>query len=143
MTLGLLLGMIALLPRPVADQTCLAATVYMEARSQPTLGQLAVAEVALDRLDAGRYGKSLCEVVTAPHQFALTTTSPRFRIDNQVAWNKAWTIAGQALTEWHKPANERRLVVPHANHFIRLGSTAAWAKDPIATIGDHEFYAIN
>ena len=97
MTLGLLLGMIALLPRPVADQTCLAATVYMEARSQPTRGQLAVAEVALDRLDMGRYGNTICDVVTSPHQFALTTTSKNFEIDNPVAWNKAWKIAGQAI----------------------------------------------
>lgn len=143
MTLGLLLGMIALLPQPVADQTCLAATVYMEARSQPTRGQLAVAEVALDRLEMGRYGNNICEVVTAPHQFALTTTSKNFRLDNQAAWNKAWQIAGQAISIWNEPTADRKLVVPGANHFIRLGSTATWAKNPIATIGDHEFYAID
>ncbi|MGH8233744.1 MAG: cell wall hydrolase [Rhodanobacteraceae bacterium] len=143
MTLGLLLGMIALLPRPVADQTCLAATVYMEARSQPTRGQLAVAEVALDRLDIGHYGNNLCKVVTAPHQFALTTTSTSFRIDNRKAWNKAWQIAGQAIAIWNEPTADRKLVVPGANHFIRLGSTATWAKNPIATIGDHEFYAVD
>ncbi|HEX5960820.1 MAG TPA: cell wall hydrolase [Rhodanobacteraceae bacterium] len=143
MTLGLLLGMIALLPQPVADQTCLAATVYMEARSQPTRGQLAVAEVAMDRLDMGRYGDTICEVVTAPRQFALTTNPRDYPIDNPVAWNKAWKIAGQAIAIWKEPASDRKLVVPHANHFIRLGSTAAWAKNPIATIGDHEFYAVD
>lgn len=143
MTLGLLLGMIALLPRPVADQTCLAATVYMEARSQPDRGQLAVAEVALDRLDMGRYGNTICAVVTSPRQFALTTTSKSFQIDNQDAWNKAWKIAGQAISIWNEPAMDRKLVVPHANHFIRLGSTAPWAKNKIATIGDHEFYAVD
>lgn len=143
MTLGLILSMIALLPQPVADQTCLAATVYMEARSQPTRGQLAVAEVALDRLDAGRYGKTICDVVTAPRQFALTTTPASYKIDNQTAWNKAWAIAGQAIAIWNQPAASRKLVVPGANHFIRLGSTANWAKNPIATIGDHEFYAVD
>lgn len=143
MTLGLLLGMVALLPRPVADQTCLAATVYMEARSQPTRGQLAVAEVALDRLDMGRYGDTICEVVTAPRQFALTTTSTSFKLDNQDAWNKAWAIAGQAIAIWGQPASDRKLVVPHANHFAKLGTNATWAKNPIATIGDHEFYAVD
>ena len=143
MTLGLLLGMIALLPRPVADQTCLAATVYMEARSQPTRGQLAVAEVALDRLDMGRYGDTICDVVTAPRQFALTTTSASFKIDNQLAWNKAWAVAGQAIAIWNEPASNRKLVVPGANHFLKLGATAAWARNPIATIGDHEFYAVD
>ncbi len=143
MTLGLLLGMISLLPQPVADQTCLAATVYLEARSEPARGQLAVAEVALDRLDMGRYGKTICDVVTAPRQFALTTTPKNFRFDNQLAWNRAWEIAGRAIEIWNRPPAERKLVVPHADHFIRLGSTAAWAKDPIATIGDHEFYAVD
>jgi len=143
MTLGLLLGMIALLPQPVADQTCLAATVYMEARSQPARGQLAVAEVAMDRLEMGRYGDTICEVVTSPHQFALTTSPTSYKIDNQAAWNKAWTIAGQAIAIWNEPSKDRKLVVPGANHFIRLGSTATWAKNPIATIGDHEFYAVD
>ncbi|HEX5354517.1 MAG TPA: cell wall hydrolase [Rhodanobacteraceae bacterium] len=143
MTLGLLLGMIALLPRPVADQTCLAATVYMEARSQPTRGQLAVAEVALDRLDMGRYGDTICEVVTAPHQFALTANPKDYPIDNTAAWDKAWKIAGKAIAIWKEPVADRKLVVPGANHFIKLGSTATWAKNPIATIGDHEFYAVD
>lgn len=143
MTLGLLLGMIALLPQPVADQTCLAATVYMEARSQPARGQLAVAEVVLDRLDMGRYGTNLCDVVTAPRQFALTTTPASFKIDNPDAWNQAWKVAGEAIHIWNEPAGNRKLVVPGANHFIRLGATAPWARNPIATIGDHEFYAID
>ncbi|MGH8111407.1 MAG: cell wall hydrolase [Rhodanobacteraceae bacterium] len=143
MTLGLLLGMIALLPQPVADHTCLAATVYMEARSQPTRGQLAVAEVALDRLQMGRYGKTICDVVTAPHQFALTTTPASFKISNTAAWNKAWQIAGKAISIWNEPRADRKLVVPGANHFIKLGSTAAWAKNPIARIGDHEFYVVD
>ncbi|HEX7325096.1 MAG TPA: cell wall hydrolase [Rhodanobacteraceae bacterium] len=143
MTLGLLLGMIALLPQPVANQTCLAATVYMEARSQPTRGQLAVAEVALDRLDMGRYGNTICDVVTAPHQFAVTTTPKSFKIDNPAAWHKAWDIAGRAISIWNEPVADRKLVVPGANHFIRLGSVAPWAKNPIATIGDHEFYAVD
>jgi hypothetical protein len=143
MTLGLLLGMIALLPRPVADQTCLAATVYMEARSQPARGQLAVAEVALDRLDMGRYGDTICDVVTAPHQFALTTTSKNFRIVNQKAWDKAWKIAGEAIAIWNEPSRDRKLVVPGANHFIRLGSSATSAKNPIASIGHHQFYAVD
>lgn len=142
MTLGLLLGTIALLPQPVANQTCLAATVYMEARSQPTRGQLAVAEVALDRLDTGRYGHTICQVVTAPHQFAVTTSPKSSPIDNQKAWNKAWKVAGEALTIWKQPAAKRKLVVPGANHFIRLGSAAAWAKNPVAVIGDHEFFAL-
>ena len=38
MTLGLLLWMAALMPQPVHEQACLAATVYLEARDQSMLG---------------------------------------------------------------------------------------------------------
>jgi len=82
-------------------------------------------------------------VVTSPHQFALTTTSKSYKIDNSVAWTKAWQIAGQAIAIWNQPLADRKLVVPRANHFIRLGSTATWAKNPVATIGDHEFYVVD
>ena len=143
MTLGWLLGLTALLPQPVADQTCLAATVYLEARSEPARGQLAVAEVALRRRDLRHYGNTVCDVVTAPHQFALTTTSRSFRIENQAAWNDAWRIAGEALKVWSLPREQRTVVVPHADHFMRLDANADWAKAPLATIGEHRFYAVD
>ena len=54
MTLGLLLWMAALMPQPVHEQACLAATVYLEARDQSKLGQAAVAEVVLRRRDDDR-----------------------------------------------------------------------------------------
>ena len=141
MTLGWILGLTTLLPQPVADHTCLAATVYLEARSEPTRGQLAVAEVALRRLDLGRYGATICDVVTAPHQFALTTTPKSFDISNPQAWNTAWRIAGEALHVWSLPRGERAVVVPHADHFMRVDANADWAKNPLATIGEHRFYA--
>ena len=51
MKLSMLLWLTTLLPQPIADQACLATTVYLEARSEPTIGQMAVAEVALRRRD--------------------------------------------------------------------------------------------
>ena len=143
MTIGWLLGLTSLLPQPVADQTCLAATVYLEARSEPARGQLAVAEVALRRRDLGHYGATVCEVVTAPHQFALTTTPASFQIDNREAWNMSWRIAGEALQVWSLPRAERTVVVPHADHFMRLDASAGWARNPLATIGEHRFYAVD
>lgn len=141
MTIGWILGLTSLLPQPVADHTCLAATVYLEARSEPVRGQLAVAEVALRRLDLGRYGATVCDVVTEPHQFALTTMPSSFDITNQQAWNTAWRIAGEALHVWSLPRSARQVVVPHADHFMRVDATADWANNPLATIGEHRFYA--
>ncbi len=144
MTLAFLLWLSSILPQPLAAQTCLATTVYLEARNQPTIGQMAVAEVALRRRDEGRWGATVCDVVTAPHQFATAVVPKSYKLDNSAAWAKAWKIAGQSLANWKLPKDERTLVVPHANHFATTTISPKWsAGSALRTIGDHTFYAVN
>jgi spore germination cell wall hydrolase CwlJ-like protein len=80
MHLSFLLWVASLLPQSAADPLCLASTVYLEARDQSQLGQRAVAEVALRREEDGRWGDSVCEVVTAPKQFAPTLVNPNIEM---------------------------------------------------------------
>ncbi len=144
MKLAWLLWLTTLLPRPLADQTCLATTVYLEARGQSTIGQFAVAEVALRRREQGRYGKTVCDVVKAPYQFALSTTPQSFEITNLKAYTKAWKIAGESMAIWKLPRKDRVLVVPGANHFATTSISPHWASNaPLRTIGEHAFYAAN
>ena len=144
MKLSMLLWLTSLMPQPVADHACLATTVYLEARSEPTNGQLAVAEVALRRRDRGQWGNTVCKVVTSPHQFATTTTSGSFEIDNLESFSKAWEIAGRSLHNWQLPVAERRMLVPHADHFATIAISPAWSRNrPSVTIGEHAFYAVN
>ena len=144
MKLSLLLWMASVLPQPVADQACLATTVYLEARSESTIGQMAVAEVALRRRERGQWGDTVCKVVTAPHQFATTTTPGSFDITNPQAFARAWRIAGESMSNWQLPVAERRLVVPHAVHFATVAMTPWWSGNTAGqTIGDHRFYAVN
>ncbi len=144
MKLSMLLWLASVLPQPLADQTCLATTVYLEARSEPVIGQLAVAEVALRRRDRGQWGKTVCTVVTAPHQFALSNTPSSYDLDNYAAFQKAWLIAGKSLANWTLPIDERRLLVPYADHFATVDLNPPWPhKRPSTTIGDHTFYAVN
>ncbi|MDA3913300.1 cell wall hydrolase [Oleiagrimonas sp.] len=144
MKLAWLLWMTSLMPRPMADQACLATTVYLEARSQPTIGQFAVAEVAMRRHERGRYGKTICDVVRAPLQFALSTTPKSFDISNLAAFNKAWKIAGESMAIWKLPKRDRVMVVPGAYHFATTSISPKWATHaPLRTIGDHAFYATN
>ena len=103
MKLAWILSLASVLPRPVADQTCLAATVYLEARSEPAIGQLAVAEVALRRRENGRWSDDLCKVLTARGQFALSTTSQNYDINEVQSWLRAWTIAGTAMNVFALP----------------------------------------
>ncbi|MFC5440323.1 cell wall hydrolase [Rhodanobacter ginsenosidimutans] len=144
MKLSMLLWLTSLLPQPVADQACLATTVYLEARSEPTLGQLAVAEVAMRRRERGRWGDTVCKVVTAPHQFATTTTPGSFDITNLEAFNKAWQIAGRSIQNWQLPVAERKMLVPRADHFATVAITPTWSVNRAGTtIGEHRFYAVN
>jgi len=48
------------------EQECLAGAVYFEAQGEPLEGQLAVAEVVLNRAASGEYPSSICDVVTQP-----------------------------------------------------------------------------
>lgn len=144
MKLSALLWMASVLPSHLADQTCLATTVYLEARSEPTIGQYAVAEVALRRRDRGMGGSNVCEVVSAPRQFAITTTPKDFEVTDLVAWTKAWKIAGDSINNWSLPKGERLVYVPQADHFATVAVAPAWSsKRVVRKIGEHAFYAVN
>lgn len=45
------------------ETNCLASAIYFEARSEPVEGQIAVAQVVLNRVDSGRYPDTICGVV--------------------------------------------------------------------------------
>lgn len=144
MKLSLLLWLSSVLPPPVADDICLATTVYLEARNQSALGQQAVAEVALRRLESGRWGDTLCEVVLAPKQFAPTLVPGSFNVKNLHAWEQSVRVALHAKREWLRPHASRKQLVPGADSFVVLAlATPEWARGtPVAQIGDHTFYRV-
>jgi len=76
------------------EQECLANAVYFEARSEPIEGQLAVAEVVLNRAASGRYPTDLCSVITQKAQFSFIRRGKFPRPDrDSAAWKKAVAIA--------------------------------------------------
>lgn len=143
MKLEWLLWLASLLPQPLSDHTCLATTVYLEARSEPMLGQMAVAEVAMRRLQTRRWGDSVCAVVNAKGQFAQSIVSKNYWVRNPKAWQKAWSVAANTLRNWALPPNERKLVVPDADHFYAQDIVSpAWNGRLVAVIGGHSFYRV-
>ncbi len=78
-----------------AEQDCLANAVYFEARGEPIQGQLAVAEVVLNRTRSGRYPQTICEVVTQPWQFSFVNATGRIPAANRgsAAWQRAVAVA--------------------------------------------------
>ncbi|HOX71378.1 MAG TPA: cell wall hydrolase [Dokdonella sp.] len=145
MKLAWLLWLASVLPQQEADRTCLAAMVYLEARSETQLGQAAVAEVAMRRREDGRWGDDICEVVSSRMQFAISTTNKNYLLRNPVAWDSAWKIADHALQMWDLPVAKREFVVPNADHFVaEEHASPAWMKgQPLAVIGAHSFYRVN
>ncbi|HCH0557091.1 MULTISPECIES: cell wall hydrolase [Pseudoxanthomonas] len=132
------------MPQPAADSLCLSTTVYLEARDQSMRGQEAVAEVALRRRDSGLWGNSLCEVVTARHQFAPGIVPSSTRLQNGGAWSRSVSVALDSERNWALPRGARREIVPGASHFAAHELVApSWANAyTVATIGDHTFYRV-
>lgn len=76
------------------EQECLANAVYFEARGEPIEGQLAVAEVVLNRAASGRYPSDLCAVITQPWQFSFISKGRFPKADrSSESWRKATAIA--------------------------------------------------
>lgn len=91
------IAVLAALNLPNLDRAqvyCLALNIYHEARSEPRLGQISVANVTLNRVGKpGRPG-TVCGVVFERNQFTWTSRPPP--ISNPQAWRTAVEIA--ALT---------------------------------------------
>jgi N-acetylmuramoyl-L-alanine amidase len=87
-----------------ADRECIATAVYFEARGEPIEGQLAVAQVVLNRAASGRYPSSVCAVVKQRSQFSFIRRGKIPPIAKATeAWRKAVAIARIA---WERLANQ-------------------------------------
>lgn len=82
------------------QEECIAIAVYHEARGEPLSGQLAVAEVIMNRAASGRYPASWCKVVKQPWQFSFVNPRsghmPAVRKDS-AAWSYAQAITRIAV----------------------------------------------
>lgn len=116
---------------------CLAGAVYFEARGEPLAGQLAVAEVVINRADDRRFPASYCGVVYQRAQFSFVKNGRMPRIKtNSAAWNRAKAIARIAHENmWDAEIGEA--VYFHAR-YVR----PSWSrrKTRTAQIDTHIFY---
>jgi spore germination cell wall hydrolase CwlJ-like protein len=54
----------------MSSKECLARAMYFESNRSSNDGMLAVGTVVMNRYESGKYGKTVCQVVGAPRQFA-------------------------------------------------------------------------
>jgi spore germination cell wall hydrolase CwlJ-like protein len=122
-------------PRPInADQECLAKVIYHEAANQELKGQLAVAQVVLNRVRRSAFPKSICGVVNQRGQFFQTA---RYKIPvTSRRWLTAAAVAVAAQTR------QLEQVVPGALFFHATYVRPHWRTQHtlVAQIGGHIFY---
>jgi len=119
-------------PTAYGERECLARAVYFEARGEPLAGQLAVAQVILNRVASGRFAGTVCGVVDQPGQFSFNhARTPTSGHD----WQVAKAIAAIAATaSWD-------VVAPRATSFHATRVNVSWTSlHKVGTIGNHVFY---
>ena len=123
---------------PDAEQECLAGAVYFEARSEPLQGQLAVADVVINRASSGRYPTTICAVVTQRAQFSFIRNG-RFPAADRSSegWRRAVAIARIAR---ERLANQ---VAPNVLWYHADYVAPVWRRNltRVSKIGAHIFYS--
>lgn len=123
---------------------CLALNVYHEARSQPLIEQVAVAQVVLNRVSSQHYPDSVCGVVYENHvpnrlhkcQFSWFCDGQSDTPRDAAAWLEANQVASLVLTPDFPD------LVDGATHYHADYVSPHWAstQTQVAQIGRHIFY---
>lgn len=122
---------------PSEQMQCLAGAVYFESRGEPLAGQLAVAQVVINRAENSRFPSSYCGVVYQRAQFSFVKGGrmPRIKTGSD-AWRNAKAIAKIAHEgQWESEAADSLYF--HAK-YVR----PSWSRKKVAraTIKTHIFY---
>ncbi|MCX5512329.1 hypothetical protein C3941_09695 [Kaistia algarum] len=130
--------------RSKTEQKCLATAIYFEARGEPEKGQLAVAQVVINRLKNPAYPSTVCGVVYQNKdmrnacQFSFACDGIKKRITDAAAWKEAETLARRVLFDdgwWNAK-------VGSSTHYHANYVKPRWARTmkKMQKIGHHIFY---
>jgi hypothetical protein len=124
-------------------EACLARAIYFEARSEPLRGQLAVAQVVMNRVFSPYYPNDVCGVIyqnAHRHlacQFTFACDGIRKRVTDHRAWARARRIAKDALDGKIWVAE-----VGKSTHYHAAYVRPVWVRDMrrMVRFGLHTFY---
>jgi len=138
------------------ESGCLAAALYFEARGESRLGQIAVAQVIVNRARSGYFPDSICQVVWQNShkrnrcQFSFTCDGKADMINDRKSWTVAKNIAlqftkkeGAAASEYMPhPAQSLTRETRRATHYHASYVSPAWSQKlkRMGSIGQHIFY---
>jgi spore germination cell wall hydrolase CwlJ-like protein len=123
---------------------CLAINIYREAGHENFEGKVAVAQVVMNRVDAGKFGQDVCGVVYQKNvvmekvvcQFSWYCDSThRNRPINKEAYTESMAVAKKVLLEGFRLDVMKDALYYHANYV-----NPRWNLEKIGSIGNHIFY---
>ena len=119
------------------ERYCLTQALYYEARGEGEMGQLAVADVILQRKLSKYHPKTICEVVYQPYQFSFVHDGSMLREIDVEAWNRADDLSERILSGRVTTGLTGHALFYHAKHVRPV-----WADAMVKTteIGNHVFY---
>ena len=111
------------------DLMCLATVVYLEARGEPYEGQMAVAEVVINRVNDENFPNEPCDVIMQHGQFSYQEG-----LENVVSGTMSYQAAYEVLTCGSD--------LTDGSTYFHSGSAPYWTRDftYTITIGGHDFY---
>lgn len=114
---------------------CLATGVYFESKGEPLAGQLAVADVIINRSQSGRFPGSVCSVLTQRGQFSFVRGGKLPSVNrSSKAWRTAVAVARVAQAEaWESPTDGALFF--HARYV-----SPRWRLAKVGSVGNHIFY---
>lgn len=119
------------------EMECLAGAIYFESRGEPLAGQLAVAQVVINRANSGIFPSSYCGVVFQRAQFSFVRGGemPHIR-RGSAAWERAKAVAHIA----HEGLWESEAADSLYFHATYVSPSWSRSKQARATIDTHVFY---
>lgn len=120
---------------------CLALNIFFEARAEPLMGQLMVAEVTLNRVEDKRFPDTVCEVVYQRKQFSWTHDGKSDKPSKYPYLDrKLWPEIKQLA----KDIIDGKIDMPRngATHYHATYVEPAWADslEVVGRVGQHIFY---
>lgn len=127
-----------------AEWACLTEAIYFEARGEPVEGQVAVAEVVLNRVDGDTYPDTVCDVVRQGTgrlnacQFSYTCDGIADTVTDAGAWDTAGRVARAMLD------GAPRRITQNATNYHADYVNPYWARAFARTtkVGRHIFYRV-
>ena len=111
---------------------CLTKVILYEAGAESRTGQVAVAQVVLNRVESPRFPNSICGVIYQRGQFSSIRS---FSPPRNARWNRAMALARDVL-DGHDPVVGEALYF----HAMRVRPAYVRSRTRVATIGNHVFY---